>query len=233
MSFCSVPPSLAWHALLLGRGDVHGPDDGRRAVDGHAGRHLVERDAVEEDLHVGQAADGHAALAELAQCLRRVRVVAHQCRQVECHREAHVALAQQVLVAGVGLLGAAEPGKHAHRPRLAAVERRVDTASIGVLAGITEVLHVIKIGHVERGVEPPDGFARSGHKGFFAFGGAGQSVLQRRLFPAVASFSQLGQLGFIIHWPSPVSRLLWSARLIQRIMRMCPVLYPSVETCQV
>jgi hypothetical protein len=42
------------------------------------GRDLVERDAVEEDLHVAQGVDGDAAHADLAERARRVAVVAHQ-----------------------------------------------------------------------------------------------------------------------------------------------------------
>ena len=43
--------------------DVNAERDDRRPVDGHRRRDLVERDAVEEDLHVAQRADRDALLA--------------------------------------------------------------------------------------------------------------------------------------------------------------------------
>ena len=58
MSFCSVPHSCVQSdALLLGDGQVHRPEIGRRRVDGHRRRDVAERDAVEQHLHVGQRGD--------------------------------------------------------------------------------------------------------------------------------------------------------------------------------
>ena len=78
----------ARHAHLLGRGDVHGPDHGRGGVDGHGGADLADRQAVEQDLHVGQAGDGHAAGAELALRLGLVVVVAVEGGHVVGDRQA-------------------------------------------------------------------------------------------------------------------------------------------------
>ena len=129
MSFWIVPRSLLGrHALLLRGGDVEAPQDDRRPVDRHRRRDLVERDAVEQHLHVGQARDGHAALAHLAQRPRMVGVVAHQRREVERHRQPGLAVLEQELEARVGLLGAAEAGELAHRPQLAAVAGGMDAA---------------------------------------------------------------------------------------------------------
>ena len=128
------------HALFFGGGDVHGPDDGRGRVDGHAGGDLVERDAVQQDFHVLERRDRHAALAELAQRFRGVGVVAHQRGQVEGDAQAGLPLVEQILEAAVGLLGGAEAGEHAHRPQLAAVQRGMDAARVGILAGQAEVV---------------------------------------------------------------------------------------------
>ena len=69
------------HALLLRRGDVEAEQDRRRAVDRHRGGDLVERNPVEQGLHVGQARDRDAALADLALGAGMVGVVAHQRRE--------------------------------------------------------------------------------------------------------------------------------------------------------
>jgi hypothetical protein len=50
--------------------------------------HLVERDAVEQDLHVLDAVDGHAGLADIAGHAGMVAVVAAVGGEVEGHRHA-------------------------------------------------------------------------------------------------------------------------------------------------
>ena len=129
MSFWVVPSSArARHALLLGRGDVHRPDRRGRRVDRHRGAHAVERQALEQQLHVGQAAHGDAARPELALGLLVVGVVAVQRRHVVGDREARLAGVEQLAEADVGVLGRAEAREHAHRPGPRPVARGVDAA---------------------------------------------------------------------------------------------------------
>ena len=142
-------------------------------VDGHRGGDVGEREAVEQDLHVLQRGDGDAALAELAEGLGGVGVVAVERGHVEGDREAGVALREQVLEAGVGLLGGAEAGEHAHRPELAAVAGGVDAAGEGVLAGVSDGLRV-----VSRAVRALDRAAGGGHEGVWALGCAVLSAVR-------------------------------------------------------
>ncbi len=104
------------HALLLRRRDVEAEQHRGGAVDGHGGGDLVERDPVEQGLHVGEAGDGHAALPHLALGAGMVGVVAHQGREVEGDGEAGLAALQQELVALVGVLRGPEPGELPHGP---------------------------------------------------------------------------------------------------------------------
>jgi len=136
------------HALFLGGGDVHGPDDGRRRVDGHAGGHLLERDAVHQDLHVLQGRNRHAAFAELSQGFGLVGIVAHQGGQVESDRQAGLSLVEQVFEAGVGLFGGTEAGEHAHGPQLAAVHGGMHAARVGIFARVPQVSFVIQVFNV-------------------------------------------------------------------------------------
>ena len=115
---------LAGHALPLAGGDVEGQQDRRRAVDREARADLVEGNAGEEDLHVGQGVDGHADPADLLLHLGIVGVVAALRGQVERHRQARAAALEEQAVAGVRLLRCAEARVLAESPQ-----------TIGVAAG--------------------------------------------------------------------------------------------------
>ncbi len=69
--------------LAFGHGDVERQQPGRRGVDRHGGVHALERDAVEQRLHVAQMTHRHADLADLARRQRMVGVVAGLGRQGE------------------------------------------------------------------------------------------------------------------------------------------------------
>jgi hypothetical protein len=107
--------------LLLGHHQVHGPQDGGRRVDGHGDRHVAQRNAAEENLHVFERRNGRAALAHFAFAEGVVGVVAHQGGQVEGHRKSRLALRQQVVIAAVGFFRSGEAGELAHGPELAAI----------------------------------------------------------------------------------------------------------------
>ena len=86
-----VPASCSWRdALLLARDDVAREHRQHRAVHRHRHRHAVERDAVEEDLHVLDRVDRDAGLADVADDARVVAVVAAVRREVERDRQAHL-----------------------------------------------------------------------------------------------------------------------------------------------
>jgi hypothetical protein len=57
---------LATDAVLLGHGHVEREQPGRRGVDRHRRVHLVERDAVEQRVHVALVDDRDAHLSHLA-----------------------------------------------------------------------------------------------------------------------------------------------------------------------
>ncbi len=53
--------------LLFGEDDVHREDDGGRSVDRIGGAGLLERNLVEQNLHVAQGVDRDADLADLTE----------------------------------------------------------------------------------------------------------------------------------------------------------------------
>src|SRR4029079_14954088 len=96
---------------------------------------VAEREAIKEDLHVGEAADRDADPPDLAGRLLRVGVVTHLRRQVEGDGQPRLALLEEVPEPAVRLLGRREPGVLAHRPEPAPVHRRLDATREGRLAG--------------------------------------------------------------------------------------------------
>ncbi len=157
MSFWVVPPIAgARDALCLGRGHVQGQQDGCRGVDRHRGADLAERQAVEQDRHVGQAGDRDPDPADLALGFARVGVVAHLGRQIERHRQPGLALLEEVPEAAVGLLGRGEPRVLAHRPEPAAVHRGLDAAGERILARPAEVAVLVQASRVGGRVEVTD-----------------------------------------------------------------------------
>ncbi len=104
--------------------DVAGEHRQHRAVHRHRHGHLVERDAVEEDLHVLDRVDRDAGLADVADDARVVAVVAAVRREVERDRQTHLPGGEVLAVEGVRLLGGREAGVLADRPRPVRVHRR-------------------------------------------------------------------------------------------------------------
>ena len=187
MSFWVVPPIAArGHALGLGRRDVQGQQDRRRGVDRHRRADLAERQAVEQDRHVGQAGDRHADPADLALRLGCVGVVAHLGRQVEGDRQPGLALVEEVAEALVGLLGGREAGVLAHRPEAAAVHRRLDATGERVLPGPPEVAILVEVGGVGRGVEVADDDPRRGLERVAPLRGGASGLRPEGLPPPVA-----------------------------------------------
>ena len=145
------------NALLLGRHDVAGQHRQHRAVHGHRHADLVERNGVEEDLHVLDRIDRHAGLADVAGHPRVVRVVAAMGRQVEGHRYALAAGGQRLAVEGIRCFGGREAGVLADGPRPHRVHRRLRAAQVGRQAG--QGVGVLQAFDIAPGVQRLDGDA--------------------------------------------------------------------------
>ncbi len=178
-------------SLFFSHGKVHGPQDGGRRVDGHRGRDFRQRDVGQQDFHILERTDRHAAFSELAYGLRGVAVVAHQCRQVERNRESAAALREQVLVTGVGLFRRAETGELAHGPQAAALTGGMDGTGIGIFSRQAQVSEIVEIRQIERGVETVHFVGGGGDEFLLPFGGAFQRGSERPLFPFRLRFAEV------------------------------------------
>ena len=145
---------------LFGHHDVHREQRRRRRVDRHRRRHLVERKAVEQHVHVLDRIDRDADSANLTERARRVGVDAHLGRQVERDAQAGLPGGEQMSKPAVRFRRRPEAGVLAHRPEPSAVHRRLHAARERILAGIGEVARV-----VERRVRRPvDGLDREARR---------------------------------------------------------------------
>ena len=194
MSFWVVPSSRSrGHAGLLGGDDVHRPDRRGRRVDRHRRRHAFERQAVEQDLHVGQRAHGDAARPELAFRLGVVGVVAVQRRHVVGDRQAGLAGREQPVEAGVRVLGRPEPGEHPHRPQAASIAGRVDAAGERRIARQADAgLGVLR--QRPRPVQPLDGHVADRREARLALGRAAERRIEALGFPGGAARRDVGRL---------------------------------------
>ena len=133
-------------SLFETRNDVERQNGQHGAVHGHRHRHAVERNAVEEHLHVLHRADRHAGLAHVAHYARMVGVVAAVRGEVERHRQTLLACGEVAAVEGVGLFGGRESGVLADGPRAHHVHRGIGTAQErGDTRRIVQVLHAFEV----------------------------------------------------------------------------------------
>ncbi len=183
------------HALLLGDTDVEREQHRGRRVDRHRGRHLTERDALEQQTHVLDRVDGDALPPHLTERAGVVGVEPHQRRHVEGRREARLAVVEQEAEPLVGLACRAEARELPHRPEATPVHRRVDPARVRKRARVAEIAVVVDrdgLGRRERfHVDPGERREELAR----AIGGAGTT-----LAPAVEA---LGSSGCHRHDPTP------------------------------
>ena len=116
--------------VLLGDDDVERQHPGRGGVDRHRRVHVVERDPVEQRVHVALVGDRHADLADLAAGELVVGVVAGLRGQVEGDRQAGLALPEVRAVELVALLGGRMARVRPHHPRAVALGQTVLHRSI-------------------------------------------------------------------------------------------------------
>ena len=148
---------LLHHALFFGRDHVARQHRQHGAVHRHRDADLVERYAVEQDLHVLDRVDRDAGLAHVASHTRVVAVVAAVRGEVERHAHALPAASQRLPIEGVAFLSGGEAGVLADRPRPHRVHRRLRPAHERLEAG--QRVGVRQVRHVGRGVQRLDGDA--------------------------------------------------------------------------
>ena len=122
---------LAIDALLLARDDEESEHGDDRPVHRHGHRHLVERDAVEQDLHVLDRVDRDARLADIAHHARMVAVITAMSREVEGDRQTLLPGGKVPAIESVGFLGCRKARILADRPGPPGIHRCAHAAREG------------------------------------------------------------------------------------------------------
>ncbi|MNL15829.1 hypothetical protein D3C87_1368400 [compost metagenome] len=103
-------------ALLFAGDDEGGQNRDDRAVHRHRYRHVLQRNAVEQDLHILDTIDCHARLADIAFDARMVRIVTAMGGKVEGDGKPLLAGGEIATVECVGGFGGGKAGILADRP---------------------------------------------------------------------------------------------------------------------
>ena len=119
------------HALLFGGHDVAGQHRQDRAVHRHRDANFVQRNLVEQDLHVLHRVDGNTGLANVAGNARMVRVIAPVGGQIESDGHALPASGQRLAVKRIAFLGGRKTGVLADGPGPHRVHGGLRAAHIG------------------------------------------------------------------------------------------------------
>ncbi len=182
--------------LLFGHRHIQGQQDGCGGIDGHRRTHLVERDAVEQRLHIAQGVDRDPDLAHLPLGHRVIGVVADLGGKVKGDAQPGLPLAEEILVAAVRFLRRPEPCILTHGPEPASIHGGLHTTGKRIFTGKTEVSQIIQLRKVEGGIQPLHRNTARGGEYRPSLGHALQGRLQRVLLPGIFRSPHL--FGFLL-----------------------------------
>ena len=139
-------------ALLFARHDEIGEDRNDRAIHRHGDRHVLQRDAIEQDLHVLDAVYGDTRLANIAFDTRMIAVIAAMGGEIEGDRQTFLASGQIAAIEGIAFLGRRKARILADCPGAAGIHGGARTAREGgETRQAIEVIHAFQIGgRIER-----------------------------------------------------------------------------------
>ncbi len=89
-------------ALLFCGDYIEGQTRNNRPVHRHRNRHGIERDTIKQDLHILDAVNRNASLANIADYTGMVAVIAAMGGEIESHRQTFLARRQIATIESVG-----------------------------------------------------------------------------------------------------------------------------------
>ena len=105
------------HALFFGGNDVKCKNRKNGTVHRHGNRHLIQRNLVEENLHIEDGVDGNTGFSYVTFHAFVIAVVTAVCGKIEGNRKPHLTCSQVAAVKSIGFLSSRETGILADSPR--------------------------------------------------------------------------------------------------------------------
>src|ERR1035438_6891451 len=94
---------MLWcYSLLFGGDNIERHNRQHGAIHRHGHRHLIERNLIEQELHVENGIDSHAGVANISGDALVVGVVSAMRGEVECNREPSLPGGQVAAIEGIG-----------------------------------------------------------------------------------------------------------------------------------
>ena len=161
------PERIEGNSPLLRRCQIKTKQYRRGSVYRHRGGNPIEGQSFQEHLHVLERADGNANFAHFAKGEGMIGVKAYLRGQVERHREALLAMLEQVMKTLVRFAGGAESGVLAHRPDAPPVHIGVDPPGEGKLGWSAPGIGARVLRTISCAMERPEPNPRSGDMTIF------------------------------------------------------------------
>ena len=169
--------------LFQSGNNIESQDRKHGTVHGHRYGHLIQRDLIEQDLHVQDRVDSHTGFTDIPDHTRVVGVVSTVSSQVECHRQTFLSGSQIAAIESIRFFSGRESGILTDRPGTQRVHGRIRSTEIRRNSGnIIQMFHTFQIiGSIYR-------FHRNQLRGrpvfsdvvgFFPFSGAHGSLFRR------------------------------------------------------
>ena len=118
----------------------HGP------VHSHGNRHFIQRNTIEQDLHIFDTVNRHTGLANVANNTRVVTIVAPMRRQIEGDRHTFLPRSQTLAVKRIAVFSRRETGILPDGPRPPCIHRAARATRIGRNSGHSaKVLNPVQI----------------------------------------------------------------------------------------
>jgi len=115
-------------------------------VHSHGHGHLVQRNSIEQHLHVLQGTNGYTRLADITHHAFVVGVITTVSGQVESYRQTFLAGSQITTIECIGFFGCGETGILTDGPGTQGVHHRIRTTQIRRKSGsIAQVFHSLKV----------------------------------------------------------------------------------------